>query len=86
MELLKNTEIDFLGKRYVGFMLSIVLILVGIISLILNGGPRLGIDFSGGVKIRAQFDQVTHDQLREKLTELGYPLASIQLDQTKNVR
>lgn len=84
MELLKNTEIDFLGKRYVGFMLSIVLILVGIISLILNGGPRLGIDFSGGVKIRAQFDQVTHDQLREKLTELGYPLASIQLDQTKN--
>jgi preprotein translocase subunit SecF len=64
-------------------MLSMVLILAGIISLVSNGGPRLGIDFSGGVKIRAQFDQVTHEQLKTKLTELGYPQASIQLDQAK---
>ena len=83
MELLKDTEIDFLGKRYVGFMLSMVLIFAGIISLLLKEGPYLGIDFIGGVKIRAQFDQVTHEQLKSKLTELGYPLASIQLDQTK---
>ena len=83
MELLKDTEIDFLGRRKIGFMLSIVLILAGIISLISHGGPRFGIDFSGGVKIRAKFDQVTTDQLKSKLTELGYPLASIQLDLTK---
>ena len=83
MELLKDTEIDFLGRRKIGFMLSIVLILAGIISLISHGGPRFGIDFSGGVKIRAKFDQVTKDQLKSKLTELGYPLASIQLDLTK---
>ena len=83
MELLKDTEIDFLGKRYVGFMLSMVLIFAGIISLFLKEGPRLGIDFIGGVKVRAQFDQVTHEQLKSKLTELGYPSASIQLDQTK---
>ena len=83
MELLKDTEIDFLGRRKIGFMLSIVLILAGIISLISHGGPRVGIDFSGGVKIRAKFDQVTKDQLKSKLTELGYPLASIQLDLTK---
>ena len=83
MELLKDTEIDFLGKRYVGVVLSMVLIFAGIISLFLKEGPHLGIDFIGGVKIRAQFDQVTHEQLKSKLTELGYPLASIQLDQTK---
>ena len=83
MELLKDTEIDFLGRRKIGFMLSILLILAGIISLISHGGPRVGIDFSGGVKIRAKFDQVTKDQLKSKLTELGYPLASIQLDLTK---
>ena len=83
MELLKDTEIDFLGRRNIGFMLSMVLILAGIISLISHGGPRFGIDFSGGVKIRAKFDQVTKDQLKSKLTELGYPLASIQLDLTK---
>ena len=39
MELLKDTEIDFLGKRYVGFMLSMVLIFAGIISLFLKEGP-----------------------------------------------
>jgi len=83
LELLKDTEIDFLGRRNIGFMLSMVLILAGIISLISHGGPRFGIDFSGGVKIRAKFDQVTKDQLKSKLTELGYPLASIQLDLTK---
>ena len=56
MQVLTNTNIDFLGKRRIGFVLSLLVIGAGIVSLVVKGGPNLSIDFRGGqiVEVRAE--------------------------------
>lgn len=57
MEFLKETHIDFLGKRRFAFVLSIVLIIIGLFSIFFYNGLNYGIDFSGGTNVRIKFAQ-----------------------------
>ncbi len=85
LQLLKDTNFDFINKYRTGFLFSAVLIVVGIVFLIVHGGPNFGIDFRGGVKVEAKFDRaVTEAELKTKLTELGYEDAKIQLEPDEN--
>ena len=85
MEFLKNTNIDFINKHRTGFLFSAIFITIGIVFLVIHGGPNFGIDFRGGVKVEAVFDRaVTEDELKTKLTELGYEDVKIQLDPNEN--
>ncbi|WP_321531907.1 protein translocase subunit SecF [uncultured Desulfuromonas sp.] len=60
MQLIKpDINVDFVGKRNMAFVLSIVLILVGIGSLIVKGGPNYGVDFAGGTLVQLRFEQNT---------------------------
>lgn len=52
-----NTDYDFVGKRRIAYLISVSLILLGLISLAVKGGPRLGIDFAGGVIIQVKFQE-----------------------------
>jgi len=54
MQLLTNTNFDFISKAKFSFILSMVLILVGIGSLIISGGPNLSIDFTGGTILQVK--------------------------------
>jgi preprotein translocase subunit SecF len=84
LELIKNTNFDFLSKRRTGFLLSAILIIIGGVSLILRNGPNFGIDFRGGVKIHAKFNRaVTQSELNSKLRQLGYERAKIQVNAEK---
>ena len=48
MQFIKSdVNINFIGKRKIAFILSIIMIAVCIGSLVMHGGPRLGIDFQG---------------------------------------
>ncbi|MBL8232103.1 MAG: protein translocase subunit SecF [Bryobacterales bacterium] len=68
MELFKNTNFDFLGKKWPFIIASAVLTLAGIGSLIAKGGPKYGIDFSGGVNMYVKFAQAPPvDKLRSAL-------------------
>lgn len=49
MELFRKTYFDFLGRKWYFILPSVVLMLAGLVSLYLKGGPRFGIDFRGGV-------------------------------------
>ena len=85
MQLLRDTKFDFINKHRTGFLFSAVLIVVGIVFLIVQGGPNFGIDFRGGVKVEAKFNRaVTEAELETKLTELGYEDVKIQLDPSEN--
>jgi preprotein translocase subunit SecF len=55
MELFKNTNFDFLAKKWYFIIASLVLMIVGIGSLILKGGPTYGIDFTGGALMYVKF-------------------------------
>ncbi len=80
MQLLKKTNFDFLGKRKHAGILSATVILVGLASLITNGGPALGIDFTGGTLAQLQFTQpVDVAEIRDQLTAAGFERPSIQL-------
>ncbi len=59
IEILGKTKIDFIGKRKYAFLLSAVLVTVGIFSLvqIWRGQANLGIDFAGGTSVQLKFEK-----------------------------
>ena len=59
IELIKNPNIDFLGKKYIAFVLSGILVTIGIIAIvnIATGRANLGIDFAGGTEIQLKFEK-----------------------------
>tara|TARA_Y100000588_G_scaffold363338_1_gene425931 strand:- start:1288 stop:2178 length:891 start_codon:yes stop_codon:yes gene_type:complete len=78
MRLLKNTNIKFMSFTKITAIFSVLCIIIGIISLIIKGGPLLSIDFTGGtiVQIRlTQFENVTN--IRDKLSNYGFANAEI---------
>jgi preprotein translocase subunit SecF len=55
MELFKNTNYDFLGKKWPFIILSLVLSVAGLTSIALRGGLKYGIDFKEGVLMTVKF-------------------------------
>jgi len=79
MRLLADTRIDFLGKRHIAAVVSAVFILGSFASLILQGGPALGIDFAGGSQIVVRFaSEPDLGEIRETLNPAGLPESQIQ--------
>ncbi len=60
-------------------IISMVMIIPGIIFLIISGGLKTGIDFTGGSSMQVQFsDNVSQEGLRTKLEAEGYVNAVVQ--------
>ncbi len=78
MRFLNKTNIDFISKQKIAGFLSIALIVAGIASLIIKGGPLLSIDFTGGTVAQVKFEKpVELGQLRETLSDYGFEGAEI---------
>jgi len=78
MRFLNKTNIDFISKQKIAGFLSITLIVAGIASLIIKGGPLLSIDFTGGTVAQVKFEiPVELGQLRETLSDYGFEGAEI---------
>jgi len=75
-----DTNYDFIGKRKLAYSLSIFLILIGLLSLGLKGGPKLGIDFAGGIIIQVKFHEEVVDlsELTSILGETDLPALVVQ--------
>lgn len=71
MRIIKKTNIDFLGKTNITTLLSIFLISAGIISMVLNGGPKLSIDFKGGTLVAVNYTEpVNIEKIRSELSSV----------------
>lgn len=82
---MKLPEVPFTRIRKYTYILSIVLILIGLISILVKGGLNEGIDFSGGIVLQIHFENdVTIDQVRDAVKESGYNNAMIQKYGTVN--
>jgi preprotein translocase subunit SecF len=61
MRIFVNTHYDFLKWRWHAIIVSWIIILAGFAVMWRNGGPKLGIDFSGGTIVIVEFDKDTSD-------------------------
>jgi len=69
---------DIVGKRKLFFIISGVVILIGVVFLTIFGLP-LGIEFGSGSMMRVDFEQeVKQAELRAHLASLGYDDAIVQ--------
>jgi len=57
MELFKDTCFDFLGWKRPFIAASLLLTVAGLVSLIVKGGPRYGIDFQGGAVMDVRWSE-----------------------------
>ena len=61
-----GTNIDFIGKRHWAYGISAILIVVGLVSMLMGQGLKMGIDFAGGVIAQIQFEQPVKDDVLKK--------------------
>jgi preprotein translocase subunit SecF len=74
-----DTKIDFIGLKYYAFGLSALMIIVGLVSFAIKGGPRYGIDFAGGVILQTQFkSEIKLDALKQSLEATNLPGLVVQ--------
>lgn len=73
-----DTKIDFLGKKWLAFGVSAALMVLTIV-LLFTRGLNLGIDFTGGILIEAEFQQAPDlTKMRHVLKETGIGEISLQ--------
>lgn len=79
MRFIGETHIQFVDFRNKAFVISAVVIVAGLISLAIHGGPDLSIDFEGGTLVQVMFDKpVPINELRGVVEETGFKNSQIQ--------
>ncbi|MCK5920703.1 MAG: protein translocase subunit SecF, partial [Methylococcales bacterium] len=73
-----NKTFDFMGKRKLAMIVSLVLVLVSLV-LVVTRGLNFGIDFTGGTVVEMGYQQSADlDQIRTSLADNGYDRAVVQ--------
>jgi preprotein translocase subunit SecF len=80
MQIIKHDiNIDFVGRRKLALIISGVVILLGIVSLVINGGPNYGIDFVGGNLVQVKFNVDTDAaKIKDSLASLDLGSVVVQ--------
>ena len=79
MELFRNSNIDWLGKKWYFLGFSLVFSVAGLLSMLFWHHIPLGVDFKGGTQIRVAFDKTPNeDRLRQALAQSSLRDYSIQ--------
>ncbi len=87
MELIKDTKIDFIGLRKTAFIISAILVLIGILSFVMIslGKANLSIDFTGGTNVQVRFsDRVDIGDVRKALESGG--ISDVQIQEVSGTR
>ena len=79
LQLIGETNIAFLKHRRFTYCFSGALVLATIGWLVVNGGPRMSVDFSGGTLLEIRASRVLPvDEVRSTLQKSGFQGAEIQ--------
>lgn len=64
-----GVRVNFVGFRHRAFLISGLLILISLVCLAYRGGPRLGVDFAGGIQIMVSLkSSPSPEEVRQALT------------------
>lgn len=73
---------NIIGKSKILLTFALSMAIISIIMIPARGGLNLGIDFTGGLLMKANFEkEVTVAEIRASLAKIGFESAIIQLDQ-----
>ena len=79
MELFRNTNIDFLGKKWYFLAFSLVFSVAGLLSIFFWHGIPFGVDFKGGTLVYVKFaDTPDLNQIRAAMDRAGLKDPKIQ--------
>jgi preprotein translocase subunit SecF len=79
MEFFHEPKIDWMGKKWYFISLTLILLVVGWISIALKGGLTYGIDFRGGTMVEVKFAKAPElDGIRSELRRQNLGDATIQ--------
>jgi preprotein translocase subunit SecF len=80
MQIIKSDiNIDFVGRRKLALVLSGIAILIGLVSLVVKGGPNYGIDFVGGTLVQVKFTESTDAaKIKDSLAALDLGTVVVQ--------
>lgn len=79
LQFFKATKINFLNKKNIAYILSIILIGAGITAAAIKGKDCLGIDFTGGQLVQVQFQEPNSiSEIRSSLKDVGLGSSYIQ--------
>ena len=85
MQFFGETRIDFIKLRWKAITVSAIIILAGIVSMIVKGGPQYGVDFLGGTMIQVHFPQPPDiGEVRGVMGSIGFGDAEIKTFGTPN--
>jgi preprotein translocase subunit SecF len=76
IELFRNPRYDFIGKRRWAYLVSAVVILIGLASLVSKGGLGYDVDFAGGTLIQVRFAEPP------RVATIRASLANIQMGES----
>jgi len=78
-QLLIGTDIPFMRFRRFAYMFSSAFVLVTVVWLVMHGGPKYSVDFTGGQMLQVRLSQGLHaDQVRAALDAGGLRGVEIQ--------
>jgi preprotein translocase subunit SecF len=79
MEFFRNPKINFVGAMKPAFIASVILVILAAISLVLHGGPRMSIDFTGGSILQVRVDPAPQvAEIRSGLENAGFTGVQVQ--------
>ena len=79
MELFRNTNIDFLGKKWYFLAFSLVFSVAGLLSIFFWHGIPFGVDFKGGTLVYVKFAETPNlDHIRAAMDRAGLKDPKIQ--------
>lgn len=79
MWLFADADFAFLENRRIAYLVSAVLVGVGVLSIVLHGGLNYGVDFTGGTLIQIRFQEpVQAPEIRGALGDVGLTNFQVQ--------
>ena len=79
LEILHGLNVDWMGKRHIAYWFSGICVLISIVSLVMHGGPRYGVDFTGGTLLEVAITPPPHvEKVRAAVDQAGFVGSEIQ--------
>ena len=78
-EILHGINVDWMRRRPIAYAVSGAVVILSIVSLITHGGPRYGVDFTGGTLMEVEIAPAPGvEAVRDVVTRVGVEGAEIQ--------